>query len=180
MRLFVGLALPPDLVENISRLMGGIEDARWTTPDNLHLTLTYIGEVSENMLDDVDEALAGVMAPGFDLHVKGTGSFAQGDDPKVLWLGVGDNIALHGLKKNIDRALDRYDINFERRKYTPHVTLARFRQLPDEQKVTDFLQAHNGFDAKPFAVSEFILFNSHNGKNGPVYEPLEFYPLGEF
>lgn len=178
MRVFAGLAIPPDLSERIHLLGGGIPGARWTAVENYHVTLTFIGDVDEAQLDDIDEALSGIDAPAFDLEVTGTGSFAQGDDPKVLWLGLAPNRALADLKQRIDQALDRYDIVFERRKYTPHITLARFKQ-PDEQKIVDFMQAHNLFRLPSFRVEDFVLYNSYSGSEGPVYEPLEYYPLND-
>lgn len=178
-RLFAGLAIPPDLADEFERMQGGIPDARWTARDNFHVTLTFIGEVPEETVEDVDEALASVYAPAFDLQISGMGSFSQGSDPKVIWFGLAPNLALLGLKNKIDTALDRYGLPYEKRKYVPHVTLARFRQLPDAQKTVDFMQAHEGIETAPFAVDEFILYSSSSGKNGPVYEPLEYYPLGE-
>ena len=179
MRLFAGLAIPPDLADDFARLQGGIPDARWTARDNFHVTLSYIGEVSEDAVEDVDEALASVFAPAFNLQIAGMDSFSQGNDPKVIWFGLAPNIALLGLKNKVDAALERYGLPFEKRKYIPHVTLARFRQLPDTQKTVDFMQAHASIETDPFPVDEFILYNSISGKDGPVYEPLEYYPLGE-
>lgn len=178
-RLFIGLDIPPDVSAQIHLLSGGIPGARWTKEDNYHVTLTFIGEVSEAQIDDVDEALAGIDCPAFDLEIAGTGSFAQGDDPKVLWLGVTENPTLRLLKQRIDSALDRYDIPFERRsRFTPHVTMARFRQLPDEQKIAEFMQAHNLKHFAPIAVEDFVLYESYSGSEGPVYQPMEYYPLG--
>lgn len=178
-RLFIGLDIPPDVAAQIHLLSGGIPGARWTKEDNYHVTLTFIGEVSEAQIDDVDEALAGIDCPAFDLEIAGTGSFAQGDDPKVLWLGVTENPTLRLLKQRIDSALDRYDIPFERRsRFTPHVTMARFRQMPDEQKIAEFMQAHNLKHLPPIAVEDFVLYESYSGSEGPVYQPLEYYPLG--
>lgn len=177
-RLFAGLALPPDLCEELARLQGGIPDARWTAPENFHITLTFIGEVPEETVEDVDDALASVYAPAFDLHISGIGSFAQGNDLKVIWLGLGESAALHALKHRVDDALARYAIPFEKRKYVPHITLARFRHMPDEQKTIDFMQAHENIETGAFPVDEFVLYRSASGKNRPVYEPLEYYPLG--
>lgn len=179
-RLFVGLDIPPDLSARVHLLSGGIPGARWTKVENYHVTLTFIGEVSEAQIDDIDEALAGIDCPAFDLEIAGTGSFAQGDDPKVLWLGLTENPTLKLLKQRIDSALDRYGIAFERRsRFTPHITLARFRQHPEEDKIGAFMQAHNLFKLPPFDVEDFVLYESYSGSDGPVYQPMEYYPLGD-
>jgi len=178
-RLFVGLDIPSGVSEHIHLLSGGIPGARWTKIENYHVTLTFIGDVSEAQLDDVDEALAGIDCPAFDLEIAGTGSFAQGDDPKVLWLGISENPTLKLLKQRIDNALDRYGIAFERRsRFTPHITLARFRHHPEEDKIGAFMQAHNLFKLPPLAVEDFVLYESYSGNDGPVYQQMEYYPLG--
>ncbi|MFN7113722.1 MAG: RNA 2',3'-cyclic phosphodiesterase [Alphaproteobacteria bacterium] len=178
-RLFVGLDMPPYVSERIHLLSGGIPGARWTKVENYHVTLTFIGDVSEAQVDDIDEALAGIDCPAFDLEISGTGSFAQGDDPKVLWLGIAENPALKLLKQRVDSALDHYGIPFERRsRFTPHITLARFRQHPEEDKIGAFMQTHNLFKLPPLAIEDFVLYESYSGSDGPVYQPMEYYPLG--
>jgi RNA 2',3'-cyclic 3'-phosphodiesterase len=176
LRLFTGLSLPILLRQRLTVMQGGIEGARWTERDNFHITLTFIGEVDEATAEMIDEALSSIRIEKFPLRLKGTGSFAQGKYPKVLWMGVEHNDVLHRLKEKIDRALLVANIPFEKRKYTPHVTMARFRN-PEEGKVAEFMQQHNLFSSEEFEVDEFILYQSHQTKNGSVYEALKEYPL---
>jgi RNA 2',3'-cyclic 3'-phosphodiesterase len=177
LRLFTGLSLPILLRQRLTVMQGGIEGARWTERDNFHITLTFIGEVDEATADDIDEALSVIRSEKFSLRLKGTGSFAQGKYPKILWMGVEQNEVLHRLKEKIDRALMVANVPFEKRKYTPHVTLARFKN-PEEGKVAGFMQQHNLFTSEEFEVDEFILYQSHQTKNGSVYEAVREYPLG--
>ena len=176
LRLFAGLSLPILLRQRLTLLQGGIEGALWTARDNFHITLTFIGEVNEADAEMVDEALSGIRMEPFKLELKGTGSFAQGDFPKVLWVGVEKSEPLHRVKEKIDRALEKYKLPFESRKYIPHVTLARLRHV-DEAKVGEFMAAHNLFSGDAFEIEDFILYNSLCTKNGPVYEELRQYPL---
>lgn len=178
MRLFVGLSLPILLRQRLTLLQGGIEGALWTARDNFHITLTFIGSADHATAEMVHEALEGIRMEPFEIELKGTGSFAQGEFPKVLWIGVEKSEALHRLKEKIDRALEKYKLPFENRKYVPHVTLARLRHV-EEDKVGQFMAAHNLFSGDAFEVSEFILYNSLSTKNGPVYEELQNYPLGK-
>jgi RNA 2',3'-cyclic 3'-phosphodiesterase len=175
-RLFVGLSIPPDICRRLHLLQGGLPGARWTPPENYHITLAFIGGVSESMAADIDEALSSVRHEGFSLALKGTGQFAQGDDPDVLWIGVEKSAALAGLKGKIDRALEKSRLPFDRRSYAPHVTLARFRTA-DKDRLALFMQEHNLFTVGPFEVQSFILYASHLTKNGPAYEALASYPL---
>jgi 2'-5' RNA ligase len=177
MRLFAGISLPESHRRAIHLLQGGILGARWTALENYHITLTFMGDVDEATAADIDDALSSVHADGFDLRLHGTDAFAQGDDPKVLWVGMDHSDALHRLKEKIDSALKSRHIRFETRKYIPHVTLARFRH-PDDDKIGEFMQTHNLFALPPFAVDKFILYRTHQTKNGHYYEEAAEYPLG--
>lgn len=177
LRLFTGLALPILLRQRLSLLGGGgIAGAKWVERENLHLTLTFIGEVNEADAEDIDEALEGIRAPRFSLKLQGTGSFSTRNMPTTLWAGVAEAPALHHLKDKIDRSLERYGIAFEKRKYAPHVTLARLKNA-DPAKIAGFMQQHNLFSTEEFSVDEFTLFQSHQTKHGPHYEALKDYPL---
>lgn len=176
LRLFAGLALPPQLRRRLALLQGGIPGARWTPEANYHVTLSFIGEADDETADRADEALAAIRAESFSLELKGAGSFAQGDHPQVLWLGVEKNDALFRLQEKVHRALEAARVPVESRKYIPHVTLARFRH-PDALKLGAFLQEHAAFSAPPFGVEAFSLYQSHQTKNGRVYEVLRDYPL---
>ena len=176
LRLFIGVPIPILLRQRMVVMQGGIEGAKWVERDNFHITLTFIGEVDEATAEDIDEALSGVRTEKFRLRLRGTGNFAQGKYPKVLWIGVEHNEVLTRLKEKIDRALAKYAIPFEKRKYVPHVTMARMNHV-DEVKVAEFMQEHNLFSTEEFDVDEFILFQSHQTKSGSVYEALRVYPL---
>lgn len=176
LRLFTGLSLPAPVCQRLALLQGGIPGARWIPPGNFHITLTFIGSADAALAEDIDGALSGVRASGFSLRLKGVGNFAQGDDPKVLWAALADQPALHALKDKADRALEMARVPFDKKKYIPHVTLARFRR-PDEEKIVDFMHAHTALETQAFDVFAFHLYQSHQTKNGSVYEILRSYPL---
>lgn len=179
-RLFTGLPLPAPLRDRLALMQGGIDGARWTKPENYHITLTFIGNVDETTAQDIDEALLGVRAPSFDLTLAGADSFAQGDDPTVLWMGLRPEPALHRLKEKIDRAMEQRRLPFENRKYTPHVTQARFRKRADEARIAQFIREQSLFVSEPFHIDHFILYRTHQTKNGSIYEEAASYPLSPF
>ncbi len=178
LRLFTGIELPILLRQRLVLLQGGLDGAKWVERDNFHLTLNFIGEVSEQVAEDAHDALSGIRTPPFDIELKGTGSFAKGDDVKVLWVGVEQNEVLHRLKEKIDHALAKFDVPVEKRKYHPHVTLARFRFGAEEAKVAQFMATHNLFSGDAFEVDHFTLFRTHQTKHGSEYEALAEYSLG--
>lgn len=175
-RLFTGLSVPDDMRQKLAAVQGGIPGMRWTPPENFHVTLTFIGDVPENTAEDIDEALLAVQVESFDMHVRGMGSFAQGDHPQVLWAGVDHGDALFALRHKIDNVFERYSIAHEKRKYTPHVTLARMKE-PDMDRLPAFIAEHQKFDAGITPVSSFILYRTHQTKNGHYYEEVAEYPL---
>ena len=175
LRLFVGIGFPPELKLRLSLLCSGTPKARWVDPGNLHLTLRFIGEISENLAADVDDALTQLRARRFSLQLAGTGVFG-GDRPRSLWVGVERNPDLIALRDKIEQALTRIGLPPEPRKFAPHVTLARL-QNPPLDKLAEFLAVHAGFRAEPLPVEAFSLIASYPTKAGSVYEDQADYPL---
>jgi len=178
MRLFVALELPFDLRQRLAMLSGGgIPGARWVPAENYHLTLRFIGETQGYRAEEIDQALAALRARSFALTLAGVGVFNKGGRSVSLWVGVERNPALEHLQTKIETALQRCGLEPERRRYTPHVTLARLDNAP-EGKLAGFVQANNLFRAEPVAVEHFTLFSSLLGKDQAVYTPEVEYPLG--
>jgi 2'-5' RNA ligase len=175
LRLFVGIGFPPELKLRLSLLCSGIPKARWVDPGNLHLTLRFIGEISEDLAGDVDDALARIRARRFSLQLAGTGVFG-GDRPRNLWVGVERNLDLATLRDKIEQALTRIGLPPEPRKFAPHVTLARLQNPPFDE-LAKFLAVHAGFRAEPLSVETFSLIASYPTKAGSVYEDQADYPL---
>jgi 2'-5' RNA ligase len=176
-RLFVGLELPSEARQRLALLSGaGIPGARWVPPENYHLTLRFIGEVPGHVAEEIDLALAALRAPGFTLELAGLGTFARSGRATALWAGVARNPALDHLAAKVETAMQRIGLARERRRFAPHVTLARIADAPVE-KLAAFVQAHNLFRAAPFEVAHFTLFSSLLGKEASVYTPEVEYPL---
>lgn len=175
-RLFVGLALPAAVAARLESLGGGIPGARWIEARNLHVTLRFIGEVEEGLAAEIDEALAGIAAPGFDLALDGFGTFGRAK-PNHLWAAVERAPGLLHLQAKVEAAVVRLGLEPEGRKYIPHVTLARFKEAP-VGRVQDFIAGHSPFHAGPWPVDRFVLYRSHLGRSGAEYEALADYPLG--
>ena len=176
MRLFVAIALPDSVARSLLQLETGVPGARWSTREQLHLTLRFIGEVDSRDASAIDDALSAISAPGFALQLKGVGEFG-GKNPRALWAGVAPNQALLHLQRKIETALQRIGLEAEQRRFTPHVTLARLKAVP-RGRVMDFLVDHALYASAPFEVGEFVLFSSALTPNGSIYVPERAYPLG--
>ncbi len=178
MRLFVGLDLPWPLRQRIVALAGsGIPGARWVPPENYHLTLRFIGEVPGYRAEEIDLALSALRARQFALTLSGLGTFAKGGRSSALWVGVERNPQLDHLQNKIETALQRCGLEPERRRFQPHVSLARLDNVADG-KLVSYVQAHNLFRADPMPVEHFTLFSSLRGNEASFYTAEVEYPLG--
>ena len=176
MRLFVALDLPWELKQRLALLCGGIPGARWIASENFHLTMRFIGEVSAVQAEDIDHALATLRAPAFELNLAGVGTFAKAGRAVALWVGADRNPALDHLQTKIETALRRAGCEPERRRFAPHVTLARLDNIPEE-KIAAFVQDKNLFRAAPVRMAHLTLFSSVLGRDGSVYTPEVEYAL---
>ncbi len=176
MRLFVGLELPGAVRGRLDEMDSNLPGARWIDAESLHLTLRFIGEVGRIEAEEVDEALAALRGRGFELVLTGVGVFARGGRPVTLWAGVERNPALEHLQAKVETALQRCGLPPERRRFVPHVSLARLSDTPEE-RIARWLAAHNLFRAEAFAVRHFTLFSSILGKEQAHYTPEVEYAL---
>lgn len=176
MRLFVALALPESERDRMAALQHGLRSARWVSPENLHLTLRFVGEVDRQVAEDVDAALMTLRYDSFPLTLEGVGVFGEGRKVRSLWVGVEDNPLLMRLQAKIEQRLQRSGLAPEPRKFKPHVTLARFRGVFDA-RIESFLADHARFRSQPFMVEQVVLYSSSLGHGGAVYHPEVTYPL---
>ncbi len=176
MRLFVGLDLPWPIREQLDRLDGGIPGARWVPDENLHLTLRFIGEVAPDQAEEIDLSLASLRGGSLTLTFAGVGTFAKAGRETQLWVGVERNPALNHLHGKIEIALQRAGLPPERRRFIPHVTLARLDDAVPP-RIAAFIQAHNLFRSAPVVFDHFTLFSSLLGKDAAIYTAEVDYPL---
>jgi RNA 2',3'-cyclic 3'-phosphodiesterase len=172
LRLFVGLALPPETKLRLSLISAGVPGARWVDPGNYHVTLRFIGEVDEGVAGDIDAALARIQGKRFDLVLSGVGQFGD----RMLWAGVEKHPALLHLRDKVESALVRVGLEPDARRYAPHVTLARLKGAP-ETRLQAYIHEHALFRAAPFAVDRFSLIASYLTKSGAIYEDQADYAL---
>lgn len=176
MRLFVAIALPDEQRARLAKLASGLPRARWVAEENLHLTLRFLGELDGNEAGDVDAALAGIRMPRFELQLEGVSHFGEGRKLRSLWAGIQANSALVRLRDKVEQAVVRAGLAPEKRKFKPHVTLARFKSNPGV-KLYDFLAEYALFRAEPFKVESFTLYSSFLSANGAIYRPEAEYRL---
>jgi 2'-5' RNA ligase len=176
-RLFVALRPPPMIRDALMAEMGGIAGANWQNDNQLHITVRYVGKVARPVAEDVAAALAGVRSPPVALAVAGVGAFDENGRPRAVWAGVTPRDAVTALHRKIDLAMVRAGLEPEARTYLPHITLARLSGAAGP--VDSFLADNAMLATVPFTLDQFLLYESHLGNGGAVYEPIARYPLND-
>ncbi len=177
-RAFAAIALPEAVRFELMLVQQGLPLPRAVPPQNLHLTLVFLGELPERRLEDVDLAFRQLRAPGFALALAGLGLFG-GARPRVVYVGAAENPALRHLQAKVETAARGAGVELPARRFAPHVTLARLPERPTNRERLEAGVAARGSYAVPgFAVEDFRLFRSHLAASGAIYEELARYPLG--
>lgn len=176
MRLFVALDLPHELRGLLSRLAGGVPGARRVPPDTYHLTLRFVGDVPPHVAEDVDMALSALRGRAFGLTLSGIGTTERSGRDVAVWAGVERSDALEHLRGKIETALRRAGLPAERRRWTPHVTLARL-DMADPARLAAFVQARNLFRAGPVRIGHVTLFSSILSRDASAYTAEAEYRL---
>jgi len=174
-RLFTALEIPSQIAFQLSLLRGGLPGARWIDPENYHITLRFIGDIDQRMADEVGRALMRVDRPSFELALSGLDAFG-GKKPHSIIACAKISPALRDLQAEHERIIQRIGLEPERRKFRPHVTLARMRGAAESDAAT-YLALRGDFRTMPFPVGRFVLLSSRASRGGGPYIMEEAYPL---
>lgn len=163
LRLFIGLELPQSCKKVLGALDPRLPGLRWISKEQLHLTMSFLGNVGPLGMEALLEALSHVKVPPFFLPLEGTGIFNAHGRPSTVWVGVGrGHPHLFALHKRIQDAVISAGIEPDLKAFLPHVTIGRARDLSKEA-LQPFLRKHAKTEHGLFQVSRFILFSSRPG-----------------
>jgi 2'-5' RNA ligase len=185
MRIFIALDIPADIrarmLEYAERARRLAPEARWARPEGLHVTLKFIGEVSDAKVQEIKAALAAVKAAPFEVKFESAGFFPSPKSPRVFWIGVEGTQALPQLAAAIDDATQKLGIAKEERAYNPHLTLARAGSGPGTHHQLRPLASLLGSEAPPqfgtMTAREFFLYRSQPQRGGSKYTKLQRFGL---
>jgi 2'-5' RNA ligase len=179
MRSFIAIPVPEEIARDLAPVRAAIPFGRVVPAENLHLTLAFLGDVAEALLEEVHFALQTLRQPDFEISLAGLDTFGA-DRPATLNIIAEANPGLSELQKRVRSRLHGVGLDIERRRFVPHVTLARFPKsmTPDENgRIGRFLAARADLRLPPYRASAFCLYESILTTEGPHYEVLESYPL---
>lgn len=183
MRLFIGIEVPEaqkrSVEKAIQQLRMALPNAKWVPRENWHVTLKFLGEVTDERVPEVSEIGRGAASKTalFSTLLTEIGSFPSKTRTRVLWVGLQDpDHTMAHLAARLEKKLGKAKFRQESRDFHPHLTLARFR-VPE--RIADVI-ADSGpyeFDQTPFEVGKVVLFRSNLSRAGAKYEQVENWSL---
>jgi len=175
-RIFIAIDLPDNIRHGLTGLGGSLPRVRTVPPDQLHLTLKFIGEVEGGKLLDIKECLQETAQKNkkFAIRLKEVGVFPPRSTPRVLWAGVKPKEPVAILRNQIESTLKKIGIPGEKRKFSPHITLARLKNCPIH-RLQQFLVANSFLESPEFCVNGFSLYSSRLTTKGAIHTLLQRY-----
>jgi len=171
-RLFVSIDLPEKAQLDLASWIPGLPGLRKTDPEQIHLTLFFLGECSEAEKDEIVDLLDEIPFEPFGIKIRGTGTFPNKEKPRVIWAGVEKSDSLMKLQKTIQDAVKRFNPEAASRSYTPHITLARVKGRFNPKHQPDIFDADESIS---FRVHHFSLKKSIIKPEGSVHEIIKIF-----
>lgn len=176
-RLFIALTPPEPVCATLTREAQPLPGVTWTRPEQLHVTLRFLGDVEEERIAPLIERLRSVQVAPFILPVETVGTFPPGRPARVLWVGVGaGHPRLFQLRQRLDDTLLAFGLALDVRSFHPHITLARTTDTA-AKSIAHWLHVHREFTAPPFRVDAFDLYSSALEPGGAIYTREAQFPL---
>jgi RNA 2',3'-cyclic 3'-phosphodiesterase len=178
MRTFIAIEIPSEIKSALAALQTGLRragaDVSWTKPENLHMTLKFLGEVDERRIVEVEKAcvLSAAEFQPFTLSLNDTGVFPNAKQPRVLWAGLSGEVEnVVEMHRRLDERLALIRFKPEGKKFHPHLTIGR---LKSNKKIRELLALAYAYQlpALSFAVTEIVLMKSELHPAGSKYTPI--------
>ena len=183
MRCFIAIDIPDTLRENLTNslkiLYKRLSSAKWVAPQNYHISLSFLGEINDESLNKLKEIMQTAVKDisNFIITIKGVGIFGKTETPRVLWAGVEHCEPLLSLHANLTALLNENSFPVEERKYSPHLTLARFSRPERSQYLGEWLDKFKYYNFGKVEVKAILLMQSILQSSGPIYQMVESFDL---
>jgi 2'-5' RNA ligase len=180
MRVFIAIEVPGEIRQRLASIQDQLRPsssaARWVSTDSIHITLKFLGEISEDRRDDIDSALTGLTWLPMSIAVRGIGFFPGVRSPRILWAGV-ECPTMEGLASEVDTRLVEAGFDSEKRAFRAHLTLARTKETRLEGALVKSAEPLRETEFGTFVANRFYLYQSTLKAGGSVYTKLKEYML---
>jgi 2'-5' RNA ligase len=188
-RLFVAIELPDDAKQELGKLQNklhneGLDGVKWVFPQSLHITLKFLGYTDQEKVEEINHALNSVSKQfdAFTIGFKRLGAFPALSRARVLWTGLTGEIGrLQMLAGEVERAMNDLGFEEEKRKYSPHLTLARVQPSTtpfEQQKIAEVIGGMEYTSLVQVRVNAISLMRSHLSSSGASYDRIYSTKLG--
>ncbi len=179
-RTFIALDLPPSVIALLAKVQEDLKSmrlrAKWVRPENIHLTLKFLGNINPGDTDKIGTAMTDAVddfAP-LNLVAGGVGVFPGIKRPRVIWLGLGGQIQLlFAMQRVLEDNLADLGFKKEKRPFKGHLTLGRFRQTVNPNTIRQIMRQYANGYSEEFTARRIILFKSDLKPTGAVYSQLQ-------
>ncbi len=182
---FIALELPPPVISLLHKVQQDLKRlkirARWVRPENIHLTLKFLGDINPDHLDKIGDAMAGaaIEFPPVTLTVRGIGVFPGIKRPRVIWVGLGGDIrSLLALQSLLEQELAGAQFPKDKRSFKAHLTLGRIKQSVNPAVIRQMIGEFASLTSDEFTCDQVFLFKSDLKPSGAVYSKLKQTNLG--
>lgn len=185
MRCFIAIELPDPVKSCLAQLQDELKkckaDIRWVNPDNVHLTLKFLGNIKEEMLQTIINGMKKVCSSSnpFNLEIIGIGMFPNTKSPRVLWLGVENNSFIMSLQAGIEKEMEKAGFKQEERKFKAHLTIGRFRSSSGKEDIFKSVSTHEKDSFGIINVNSMSLMKSDLNPDGARHSRIAEIPLGK-
>jgi len=179
-RLFAALLIPDEikqiLLTTCHSLIDNYEQYRWESPDKIHLTLKFIGEVEKDLTEPIQEELSFTEDfKYFNCSIAKFGFFFRNGEAKILWVGLNTGERIHKLIGELNHRLSILSIPIEKRRFKPHLTVLRLKQHPGDEFIKKFEEY--SFEEIKFKLKTLALVKSELLHTGARYTDIKKYNL---
>ena len=185
MRAFIAIELSPEIKDSLDQVQSHLKysgaNVKWVSPGDIHLTLKFIGDITEEICEKIRLALnkIGSSFKPFEIGIKGVGAFPNVNYPRVIWVGLDmGTVETKALSEKICEELLKLGFQKEPRPFAPHLTIGRVRSPENKDILKEKLISAQLPITKTHSVSSIVLFQSTLSTKGPVYTKLHEVRLG--
>lgn len=180
LRLFIAIELSSETQEQLSQIQKQLKssgaDVKWVKPENIHLTLKFLGETKVSLVEDIKNVIreAAEQFEKFEFHLNELGAFPKITSPRAIWVNAFEPTGIIGkIVLMLEEKLEKLGFTKTTRGFTPHITIGRVKSSDGRINLVEKLRQAKISQPQSQKVDKLTLFKSTLTPSGPIYEVLQ-------